>query len=43
MKNKKKTYRKDTDWEEKVDKLKLKYNRSKDGYSKHKKGDNKSW
>ncbi len=31
------------DWEDKVDKLKLKYNRNQDGYKKHKKRDYKSW
>jgi hypothetical protein len=34
---------KDRDWDDKIDKLKMKYNRHKDGYKKHKKRDYKSW
>ncbi len=30
-------------WDDKIDKLKLKYNRNQDGYKKHKKRDYKSW
>mgnify|MGYP001206163565 CR=1 FL=1 len=41
--NKKNIDKKNLSWEEKVDKLKLKFNRNKDGYHKHKKTNNKSW
>ena len=41
--NKKEINKKNSDWENKVDKLKLKYNRNQDGYKKHKKRDYKSW
>ena len=39
----KKVEKTNTEWYEKVDKLKLKYNGNKDGYKKHKKRDYKSW
>jgi hypothetical protein len=35
--------KKSTDFFEKTDKAKIKYNRNKDGYKKHKKRDYKSW
>jgi hypothetical protein len=41
MINKKK--QKKTDWDEKIDKLKMKFNRHKDGYKKHKKRNHQSW
>jgi hypothetical protein len=41
--NKKIISEKKSDWENKADKLKLKYNRNQDGYKKHKKRDYKSW
>ena len=39
----KKNNKKDINWDNKIDKLKLKYNRNQDGYKKHKKRDYKSW
>ena len=33
--NKKEINKKNSDWEDKVDKLKLKFNRNKDEYKKH--------
>jgi len=41
--NEKNISKKDLDWQNKVDELKLKYNQNKDGCRKHKKTDNKSW
>mgnify|MGYP003624606013 CR=1 FL=1 len=39
----KKNNKKDINWDNKVDKLKLKYNRNKDGHKKHKTRNYKSW